>query len=105
MKQGHVNLSDGSMSGKLLLRRSGHAFCPLCAKQVELIDFQPAAELFNTDLQDIQYLTKSGAVHQIHNRKGKIMICSVSLFACFDNRKTRLLDSGFSSELAAKKSA
>lgn len=105
MNQGHVNSTDGSMSKKLALRRSGHAFCPLCDKQVELIAFDQAASLFNTDLQDIQFLTTNGAVHQVHNRKGRVMICAVSLFACFDNRKTRLLDSGILKEMAAKKSA
>lgn len=99
------NSFDGTISSKLFLRRSGHAFCPVCSKQVELMTFDHAAELFHTDLQDIKFLVKNGDVHQIHNRKGKIMACSVSLFECFDNRRTRLLDSGIIKELAAEKSA
>ncbi len=91
-------------SGKFDLRRSTHAFCPRCDKQVELISFEKAADLFHTDLQDIQFLTKNGAVHQLHNRKGRLMACSVSLFECFDARKTRLLDSGIFKEMAAKHS-
>ncbi len=96
---------DAPSPNKLFLRRSGHAFCPVCAKQIELISFKDAAELFHTDQQDIEFLAKRGDLHQIHNRKGKIMICTVSLFECFDARQTRLLDSGFFEALVAKKSA
>lgn len=98
--------SFGSESAqKLFLRRSGHAFCPVCSKEIELVSFTRAAELFNTDLQDIEFLAKSGDVHQIHNRKGILMVCSVSLFECFDNRRTRLLDSGIVKERSATGSA
>jgi len=93
MKQRQGEAIDHSIGGKLLLRRSGHAYCPVCSKPVELISFTDAADLFHTDLQDIQFLTTGGEVHQIHNRKGKLMVCAVSLFECFDNRRTRLLDS------------
>ena len=93
---------DNSMGGKLLLRRSGHAFCPVCSKQVQLISFDDAADLFHTDLQDIQFLTSAGSVHQIHNRKGKVMICALSLFECFDNRRTRLLDSSIFEKASEK---
>lgn len=85
---------DGLVSGKFSLRRSGRAFCPVCSKQVDLLGFEHSAELFHTDLQDIQFLAKRGEVHQIHNRKGMLMVCAVSLFECFDKRRTRLLDSG-----------
>lgn len=105
MKRAHEASSSGLVSGELFLRRSAHAFCPVCAKQVELLSFEAAAELFHTDLQDIQYLTSRGEVHQVHNRKGNVMVCSPSLFECFDNRKTRLLDSGIVKEIAAGTSA
>lgn len=101
-----VNDSFGPESARsLFLRRSGHAYCPVCSKEIELLSFARAAELFNTDLQDIEFLAKSGDVHQIHNRKGILMVCSVSLFECFDNRRTRLLDSGILKERSAKGSA
>jgi len=96
--------ADDKASGRLRLRRSAHAFCLVCSKQVELIAFDDAASLFNTDLQDIQFLVKAGSVHQVHNRKGKVMACSISLFECFDNRRTRLLDSGIIQEMSAKNS-
>lgn len=97
--------SVGASSRKHSLRRSGHAYCPVCTKQIELIAFNDAASLFNTDMQDIEFLTKRGDLHQIHNRKGEVMICTVSLFECFEARKTRLLNNGYFEELAAKKSA
>ena len=103
MKQRQSEVFDHSISGKLFLRRSGHAFCPVCSKQVELISFNDAADLFNTDLQDIQFLTDRGEVHQVHNRKGKLMVCTVSLFECFDSRKTRLLDASICEGMNAEK--
>ncbi len=105
MKQTAEGPIDGKRAKRLSLRRSSHAFCPVCAKQIELISFEDAAKLFHTDLQDIQFLAKSGGIHQLHNRKGEVMACSPSLFECFDNRRTRLLDSGFFEEIAASKSA
>lgn len=96
---------DPANSQRLRLRRSCHAFCPVCSKQVELITFKDAAKLFHTDLQDIQFLTQRGDLHQVHNRKGKVMACSSSLFECFDNRRTRLLDSGISEQKSKQASA
>ncbi len=96
---------DQTSPGNISLRRSGHAYCPICEKQVELISTKRAADLFHTDLQDIAFLAKKGDVHQVHNRKGKVMVCSPSLFECFDNRRTRVLDSSILEEIAAKKSA
>jgi hypothetical protein len=105
MKQTAEGPSDRVGKRRLSLRRSSHAFCPVCEKQVELISFADAATLFHTDLQDIQFLTNKGDVHQVHNRTGKVMACSPALFDCFENRKTRLLDSGILKEIAAAKSA
>jgi hypothetical protein len=105
MKQTAEYTIDRASSGGLSLRRSGYAFCPVCAKQVELISFENAANLFHTDMQDIQFLAKHGDVHQVHNRQGTVMACTVSLFECFENRKTRLLDSGIFKEIAAQMSA
>ncbi|MBK9153932.1 MAG: hypothetical protein IPM25_06900 [Chloracidobacterium sp.] len=96
--------NDGKARGRLQLRRSAHAFCLVCSKQVELISFDRAAELFHTDLQDIEFLAKAGSIHKVHNRKGKVLACINSLFECFDNRRTRLLDSSIIKEMAAKNS-
>lgn len=82
------------------LRRSNFALCPLCDKVVDLLDYAHAAELFHTDAQDIDYLARSGSVHRVHNRKGVVMVCSISLFECFEQRRTRLLDSHFTDEPA-----
>jgi hypothetical protein len=105
MKRTAEGSFDQASSRRLSLRRSSNAFCPICSKQIELISFEDAAKLFHTDLQDIEFLTNQGDVHRVHNRKGKVMACSVSLFDCFENRRTRLLDSGIFKKIAAKKSA
>ena len=76
-------------------RTSIFAVCPLCVKMVELYEYPHAATLFHTDLQDIEYLANVGSVHRVHNRKGEVRVCGISLFHCFDNRRTRLLDSHF----------
>lgn len=86
---------SGSISRKICLRRSGFTLCPLCDKTVDLLTFESSAELFKTDVQDIEYLARSGFIHRLHNRHGKVMICSLSLFRCFESRQTRLLDSHF----------
>ncbi len=91
--------TDGSFRpGKIALRRSSFALCPLCDKVVDLLAYDHAAELFHTDAQDIEYLVGTGAVHRVHNRKGVVMVCSISLFECFEKRRTRLLDSYFISD-------
>lgn len=76
-------------------RNSVSAFCPVCGKVVELMTFPAAAAAFNTDLQDIEFLAGNHSLHRVHNYWGEIMVCSNSLFNCFDNRKTRLLSSHF----------
>lgn len=93
-----MKLEKSSSWGKISLRRSSFALCPMCDKVVDLLAYDHAAELFHTDAQDIEYLANSGAVHRVHNRKGLVMVCSISLFECFDTRRTRLLDSHFIEE-------
>ena len=73
------------------LRRSAFAFCPVCEKPVELLGFADAAELFKTDLQDIEFLAGRGELHRVHNNRATVLICSDSLFTCFESRQTRLL--------------
>ena len=85
----------GSSSKARRTRTSNFALCPLCAKLVELYEYSHAATLFHTDLQDIEFLASVGSVHRVHNRKGEVRVCGISLFDCFDSRRTRLLDSHF----------
>ena len=80
-------------------RRMGSAFCPKCEKPIQLLSFERSAELFKTDAQDIQFLGNRGDLHRVHNRMGELMVCSDSLFDCFDSRDTRLLDSHFEIEM------
>jgi len=74
------------------LRRSHSAYCLRCEKIVELFTFEEAAECFNTDERDIEFLANRLMLHRIHNKKGLVMVCSISLFECFETRATRLLD-------------
>lgn len=83
---------------QMSIRRSSFALCPMCDKVVDLLSYDHAAELFHTDRQDIEYLADSGSVHRVHNRKGVVMVCSISLFECFEKRRTRLLDSHFTAK-------
>jgi hypothetical protein len=87
--------SNSFSSGNISLRRSRTALCPVCQKMVDLMTFADAAAAFKTDSQDIELLARNGSLHRVHNRYGKVRICSISLFDCFDNRRTRLLDSHF----------
>ena len=79
-------------------RHSGSAYCPVCKKPVDLISIDDAAELFHTDHNDIEFLASRHRLHRVHNKTGKVMICSTSLFECFEDRQTRLLDPGFAGE-------
>ena len=83
------DIADRTVKG---LRRSHSAYCVRCEKIVELFTFDEGAECFNTDLRDIEFLSNRLMLHRIHNKRGKVMICSISLFECFETRATRLLD-------------
>jgi len=86
---------DETYVDAIYLRRRGFAYCPVCDKFVELLGFSESADLFNTDTDDIESLVIGGELHRIHNIRGKILICSDSLFRCFDSRETRRLDTGY----------
>jgi hypothetical protein len=88
-------------TGAKIFRNSNSVFCSLCMRAVDLLTVAEAADLFRTDVQDIQYLAKQALVHPFSNRIGVLMICRDSLFACFENRRTRLLDSHFEIEIRA----
>jgi hypothetical protein len=82
-------------SDTIYLRRLGFAFCPVCAKAVELLSFETAAELFGVSTEDIESIRKKGDLHGLHNMKGEILICSDSLFHCFSTMPTQRLDQKF----------
>ena len=83
---GH-KLNIDSVSIKLRDR----TFCPICQKLVRLVTFADAARFFKTHEREIGRLGVQGELHRLHNRRAKVMICTDSLFACFDKRQTRLL--------------
>jgi hypothetical protein len=84
-----------SNSNTIYLRRSGFAFCPVCEKPVGLLSFDAAAELFKTNVPDIESLAGRGELHRVHNRNGVVLICSDSLFTCINSRETMRLDPNF----------
>lgn len=73
-------------------RSRSRAYCPRCEKPVELMSFEEAAEFYKANVGDIEALTETGELHRVHNSKGKVLICSDSLFKDFDNRQTKKLD-------------
>ena len=56
------------------------------------MSYDAAAKLFKTDRQDIAFLAESCRLHRVHNQRGKVMICTLSLFDYFESRETRPLD-------------
>ena len=87
-----MNTSSELNIGNVSVRLSDHAFCPICQKLMKLVSFADAATIFKTDEDDITGLAESLRLHRVHNRHGKIMICTDSLFRCFDDRQTRILN-------------
>jgi len=80
-----------SNNERMSLRSVGLTFCPRCEKVVELLTFDEAASAYSTDLQDITWLAEYGDLHKLHDRRAELMICSLSLWAVFEKRRTRLL--------------
>ena len=70
-------------------------FCSHCQQIVTVVTVAEAARLFNTDLQDIQFLLGKDDIHAVRQDQGVISICRASLENCFESRQTRLLDSHF----------
>jgi hypothetical protein len=59
-----------------IFRHSGHAYCPVCEKPVDLLSFGEAARLFRTDRHDIAFLAENRRLHRVHNKAGAVMICT-----------------------------
>lgn len=74
-------------------------FCPWCGEMVELVSPSKAAEAFNTDVQDIKFLLDNGEIHSLKRDAAVVAICQSSLEACFEARRTRLLDSHFEMQM------
>ena len=91
----HEAVHDTSNANTRYFRPAASAYCPVCEKPVELLGYSDAADTFNTDADDIELLVENGELHRVHNKRGNILICSDSLFRCFDERQTRRLDQSF----------
>ena len=89
-----------STNERVSVRLMGLSYCPRCDKVVELLAFDEAARAYNTDLQDITWLAEQGSLHRLHNRRAYLMVCGLSLFNVFENRRTRLLTSSFENAAA-----
>lgn len=74
--------------------------CIHCTLDVEWVTVREAAEVFNTDAQDIVYLVERREIHVRTGISETLFVCRNSLFDCFESRKTRLLDSHFEIEIS-----
>lgn len=73
-------------------RSRSRAFCPRCEKPVDLMTFDEAADFCKVKIDDIETQAEKGDLHRIHNSKGKVLICTESLFKNLDARETKKLD-------------
>lgn len=84
--------ADSNFKAGNFPRSRSRAFCPLCDKPVDLISFEDAANFSKVKIGDIESQAESGALHRIHNSKGKVLICGESLFKNLDERETEKPD-------------
>ena len=90
-----MTMSELTTDERISLRRAGLSYCPRCENVVEMLSFDVAAKVYNTDLQDITWLAGNGDLHQLHDRRARLMICGPSLYEVIDKRRTRLLPDTF----------
>ena len=75
--------------GKVASKRTiNRAFCLLCEKEVELKNFDEAAEILKADFGEILALAETGQVHRLHNARGRVAVCAESLFDLLEKRPT-----------------
>jgi hypothetical protein len=58
---------------------------------VQLLTSETAESLFKTDALELANLANGGVLHRLHNIHGELMICSDSVYECFQNRGTQML--------------
>lgn len=56
------------------------AFCPGCAREVEMLTSAQAAGVLEVDEQTFERLVSSGWVHTIQTLSGVVWVCKDSLF-------------------------
>ncbi len=71
-----------------IFRTTKRAFCNLCKKPVQLIDFEIASDYLQKTIAELIKLAAKHELHRIHNSKATVMICSNSLFRHFENKQT-----------------
>ncbi len=60
-------------------RGRNQAVCFLCKRQTALLSVRQAAEYCETTKYEILRSAKKGAIHRIHNSRGEVLICQISL--------------------------
>jgi DNA-binding LytR/AlgR family response regulator len=60
-------------------REKNQAVCFLCGRRTALLTVQQAAEYCKATGDEILYSAEQGAIHRIHNSRGEIRICQISL--------------------------
>lgn len=76
---------------KICIRLKDHAFCPLCEKMVRLVSFGDSAKLLHADESHVTDMSAMYLLHRLHNKYGRVMICSDSLFTALSTQPTRRL--------------
>lgn len=56
------------------------AFCPTCAREVEMLGVAQAIALLRTDLTSFNCLLAAGPLHAIATSSGSLCVCLDSLF-------------------------
>lgn len=72
--------------------------CDGCGCGVRWVTVREAADMYNTDVQDIVFLISQSRVHARAGFSRLMQVCRDSLAICFEYRRTRLLDSHFDIE-------
>ena len=72
-------------------RSRSKAFCLFCQTIVGLITDEQAANFLQTDLYTLERFAVEGAIHRLHNRTGKVMLCRRSLQLAKNKSFTRFL--------------
>lgn len=68
------------------------AFCLVCEKGVELLEFPQAVSFFRGNSQKVRQFIQDSQIHLLHNLMGLVMLCADSVREVFQNMPTQPLD-------------
>ena len=69
-------------------RWSPHGPCLVCAREVELLTRDNAAEVLEVGLNALDDFISAGRVHAVETASGSVRVCKDSLFASGPNART-----------------